>query len=187
MAPRGAAGRIARRAGDGRGGALRLRLRTGFRWRAGEGGLTFVELVIVAAIVMILASAALPLSKVTVQRQKEIELRRALREMRTAIDRYKDAADLQQIANFELEPQNMGYPPKLEVLVEGVTRAGDASGVKLRFLRRIPRDPMTGEAEWGMRSYQDRPDSRSWGGQNVFDVYSRAQGTGLDGTDYSDW
>lgn len=170
-----------------RGGLVRRSPLAGFRWRAGEGGFTFVELLIVAAIVMILASAAMPLSKVTVQRQKEIELRRALREMRTAIDRYKDAADLQQIANFELEPQNMGYPPKLDVLVEGVTRAGDASGVKLRFLRRIPRDPMTGEAEWGMRSYQDRPDSSSWGGQNVFDVYSRAQGTALDGTNYGEW
>ena len=154
---------------------------------ASPRGFTFVELIVVAAIVMILASAALPLSKVGVQRQKELELRRSLREMRTAIDRYKDAADLQQIANFELEPDDMGYPPKLDVLVEGVTRAGDASGVKLRFLRRVPIDPMTGEPEWGMRSYQDRPDSRSWGGQNVFDVYSRAQGTGLDGTAYSDW
>jgi general secretion pathway protein G len=162
----------------------------GMVWRAMAGrrdGYTFVELLIVAAIVLILASAAMPLSKVGVQRQKEVELRRALREMRTAIDRYKDAADLQQIANYELEPQNMGYPPDLETLVEGVTRAGDATGVKLRFLRRIPRDPMTGDTEWGLRSYQDRPNATSWGGQNVFDVYSRAQGTALDGTDFSDW
>lgn len=152
-----------------------------------RNGYTFVELLVVAVIVMILASAALPLTKVTVQRQKEIELRRALREMRTAIDRYKDAADLQQIANFELEPDNMGYPPDLETLVDGVTRAGDATNVKLRFLRRIPVDPMTGEDEWGLRSYQDRPDSSTWGGQNVFDVYSTAPGTGLDGREYSDW
>lgn len=150
-------------------------------------GYTFVEILVVAVIVMILASAALPLGKVTLQRQKEVELRRALRELRTAIDRYKDAADLQQIANFDLEPDDMGYPPDLDTLVEGVTRAGDATNTKLRFLRRIPVDPMTKEAEWGMRSYQDRPDSSSWGGQNVFDVYSKAQGTALDGTEYSEW
>ena len=150
-------------------------------------GYTFVEILVVAVIGMILASAALPLGKVTLQRQKEVELRRALREMRTAIDRYKDAADLQQIANFDLEPDDMGYPPDLDTLVEGVTRAGDATNTKLRFLRRIPIDPMTKEAEWGMRSYQDRPDSSTWGGQNVFDVYSKASGTALDGTEYSEW
>lgn len=155
--------------------------------RAGRAGYTFVELLVVAVIVMILASAALPLGKASIQRQKEVELRRALREMRTAIDHFKDAADLQQIANFDLEPDDMGYPPDLETLVVGVTRAGDATSTKLRFLRRIPVDPMTGEAEWGMRSYQDRPDSSTWGGQNVFDVYSRSSGTALDGTAYSDW
>jgi general secretion pathway protein G len=162
--------------------------KVGLALRAGrEGGYTFVELLVVAVIVMILASAALPLGKVSIQRQKEIELRRALREMRTAIDRFKDAADLQQIANFDLEPDDMGYPPDLETLVVGVTRAGDATSTKLRFLRRIPVDPMTGEAEWGMRSYQDRPDSSTWGGQNVFDVYSKSSGTALDGTAYSEW
>lgn len=153
----------------------------------GADGYTFVEILVVAVIVMILASAALPLGKVTMQRQREVELRRALREMRTAIDRYKDAADLQQIANFDLEPDDMGYPPDLDTLVEGVTRAGDATNTKLRFLRRIPVDPMTKEAEWGMRSYQDRPDSSTWGGQNVFDVYSKASGTALDGTEYTEW
>ena len=153
----------------------------------GRGGYSFVELLMVAAVVLVLASAILPLSKVGIQRQKEVELRRALREMRTAIDRYKDAADLQQISNLEIEPDDMGYPPDLETLVEGVPRAGDASQGKLRFLRRVPKDPMTGEAEWGLRSYQDRPDSSSWGGQNVFDVYSKAMGTGLDGTAYSEW
>lgn len=152
-----------------------------------RSGYTFVELLVVAVIVMILASAALPLTRVTIQRQKELELRRALRELRTAIDRYKDAADLQQIANFELEPDNMGYPPDLETLVVGVTRAGDATSTKLRFLRRVPVDPMTGEADWGMRSYQDRPDASTWGRENVFDVYSKAQGTALDGTEYEDW
>jgi general secretion pathway protein G len=153
----------------------------------GQHGYSFVELLMVAAIVLILATAVLPLSKVGIQRQKEVELRRALREMRTAIDRYKDAADLQQISNLELEPDDMGYPPELETLVEGVTRAGDATQTKLRFLRRVPKDPFTGEAEWGLRSYQDRPESTSWGGQNVFDVYSKAGGTGLDGTPYSEW
>lgn len=167
-----------------RAGRLRaVRLPAGRR----SDGYTFVEILVVAVIVMILASAALPLGKVTMQRQKEVELRRALRELRTAIDRYKDAADLQQIANFDLEPDDMGYPPDLDTLVEGVTRAGDATNVKLRFLRRVPVDPMTREAEWGMRSYQDRPDSSTWGGQNVFDVYSKASGTALDGTEYSEW
>ena len=165
---------------------------TGAAWRArrrarGQAGYSFIELLMVAAIILVLASAVLPLSKVGIQRQKEVELRRALREMRTAIDRYKDAADLQQISNLELEPDDMGYPPDLETLVEGVPRAGDATQTKLRFLRRIPKDPLTGDTEWGMRSYQDRPDSTSWGGQNVFDVYSRASGTGLDGIPYSEW
>lgn len=150
-------------------------------------GYSFVELLMVAAIVLVLASAVLPLAKVGVQRQKEVELRRALREMRTAIDRYKDAADLQQISNLELEPDDMGYPPDLETLVKGATKAGDATQGKLRFLRRVPNDPLTGDAEWGLRSYQDRPESTSWGGQNVFDVYSKAGGTGLDGTPYSEW
>lgn len=165
------------------GGALRALRRASPR----EGGYSFIELVMVAAIVIVLASAVLPLSKVGIQRQKEVELRRALREMRTAIDRYKDAADLQQISNLEIEPDDMGYPPDLERLVVGVPKAGDASQGKLRFLRRVPLDPLTGEREWGLRSYQDRPDSTSWGGQNIFDVYSKAGGTGLDGTPYSEW
>lgn len=165
------------------GGALRVLRQASPR----EGGYSFVELLMVAAIVLVLATAVLPLSKVGIQRQKEVELRRVLREMRTAIDRYKDAADLQQISNLEIEPDDMGYPPDLETLVKGATKAGDATQGKLRFLRRIPLDPMTGEAEWGLRSYQDRPDSTSWGGQNVFDVYSKASGTGLDGTPFSEW
>ncbi len=155
--------------------------------RAARQGYSFVELLVVAALVLILASAVLPLSRVGVQRQKEVELRRGLRELRTAIDRYKDAADLQQISNFELEPDDMGYPPDLDTLVVGVPRAGDANQTKLRFLRRIPRDPLTGDAEWGLRSYQDRPESTSWGGENVFDVYSKAYGKGLDGTPYTEW
>lgn len=166
-----------------RAGAPRRRHRA---WQRPDG-YSFVELLMVAAIVLVLASAVLPLAKVGVQRQKEVELRRALREMRTAIDRYKDAADLQQISNLELEPDDMGYPPDLETLVKGATKAGDATQGKLRFLRRVPNDPLTGDAEWGLRSYQDRPESTSWGGQNVFDVYSKAGGTGLDGTPYSEW
>ena len=152
----------------------------------GQRGYSFVELLAVAAIVLILASASMPLVKVTMRRQKEMELRRSLREMRLAIDRFKDAADLQMIAMQDLEAGNEGYPESLEILVEGVTMSGDASGKKLKFLRRIPLDPMTG-SEWGMRSYQDKPDSTSWGGQNVFDVYTKSDGTALDGTKYKDW
>lgn len=150
-------------------------------------GFTFVEALVVAVIVLILASAVLPLTRVTMQRQKEAELRRALRELRTAIDRYKDAVDNGLIAATEVRAGSEGYPPSLETLVEGVPVANDASGRKLRFLRRIPIDPMTGQADWGLRSYQDRPDSTTWGGQNVFDVYSKSDGTALDGTRYRDW
>jgi general secretion pathway protein G len=157
------------------------------RGRRAADGFTFVELLVVAALVSVLASAVLPLARVTVQRQRELELRRTLREMRTAIDHYKDAADSGMIAGTELKLGNEGYPTDLEVLVEGIPASGDASGRKLKFLRRIPRDPMTGEAEWGKRSYQDKSDSRSWGGQNVYDVYSLAEGTALDGSQYRDW
>lgn len=150
-------------------------------------GFTFVEALVVAVIVLILASAVLPLTRVTIQRQKEAELRRALRELRTAIDRYKDAVDQGLVAATEVRTGSEGYPPNLEALVQGVPVANDASGRRLRFLRRIPIDPMTGEADWGLRSYQDRPDSTTWGGQNVFDVYSKSEGTALDGTRYRDW
>ena len=152
-----------------------------------QQGYTFIELLVVATILLILASAAMPLTRVTVQRTKEAELRRVLREMRTAIDKFKDAVDTGLISNLDVRAGSEGYPPDLETLVEGVTVANDASGRKLKFLRRIPIDPLTGEAEWGMRAYQDRPDSTSWGGQNVYDVYSLAQGNGLDGTKYRDW
>jgi general secretion pathway protein G len=157
------------------------------RGGGGERGYTFIELIVVTTILMILASAVLPLAQVTSQRQKEAELRRSLREMRTAIDRFKAAVDQGQIPTTELEPNSEGYPPDLETLVEGVSAAGDASGRKLKFLRRVPVDPMTNDTEWGMRSYQDTPTSRSWGGQNVFDVYTKNEGTALDGTKYSDW
>ena len=163
------------------------------RWRAariagaGQAGYSLIELLAVTVVLLVLASAVMPLAKVTVQRAREAELRRALREVRTAIDRYKDAADLQQIAATDLKAGAEGYPPKIEVLVEGVRANGDASGRKLKFLRRIPIDPMTRSQEWGMRSYQDDADSTSWGGQNVYDVYSQSGGIALDGTKYVDW
>jgi general secretion pathway protein G len=150
-------------------------------------GYSFIELLVVTTIILVLASAIMPLAKVTMQRQREIELRRDLREMRTAIDRFKDAADLQMISNLDLEPGNEGYPKSLEQLVEGVGVTGDTTGRKLKFLRRIPIDPMTGTKEWSLRSYQDKPDSTSWGGQNVFDVLSKSDGIALDGTKYRDW
>jgi general secretion pathway protein G len=152
-----------------------------------EHGFTFLELVIVTAILMILASTIMPMAQVTARRQREIELHRALREMRTAIDKFKDAVDQGQIPTTELEPGNEGYPPDLETLVNGVSAANDASGRKLKFLRRIPVDPMTNSTDWGKRAYQDRPDSQSWGGKNVFDVYTTYKGTALDGTKYQDW
>jgi general secretion pathway protein G len=156
-------------------------------WRLREAGYTFVELLVVTTILLILASAVMPLAQVTSQRQREAELRRTLRELRTAIDRFKDDVTVGQIPQTELEPGSEGYPPDLETLVEGVSAAGDASGRKLRYLRRVPLDPLTNSTDWGMRSYQDRPDATSWGGQNVFDVYTKSGGTALDGTKYSDW
>lgn len=153
----------------------------------GQRGYSFVELLVVTSILLILASAVMPLVKVTRQREKEVELRRALREMRLAIDHFKDAADLQMIAATDLKAGAEGYPEKLEILVEGVSVTGDATGRKLKFLRRVPIDPLTGSTEWGMRSYQDKADSTSWGGQNVYDVFSKADGKALDGTKYKDW
>jgi general secretion pathway protein G len=152
-----------------------------------QRGYTFIELLVVSAIVLILASAVMPLAKVTATRQREAELRRALREIRTAIDRYKDAADLGQVSPLDLRAGAEGYPPDLDTLVEGVPAANDASGRRLKFLRRVPIDPMTRTNEWGLRSYQDDPDATRWGGQNVFDVYTQADGTALDGSKYRDW
>jgi general secretion pathway protein G len=151
------------------------------------GGYSFIELLVVTTIILILASAVQPLARVTIQRQKESELRRALRDMRDAIDKFKDAADQGMIPSTELKSGSEGYPPDLDILVEGVSVANDASGRKLKFLRRIPIDPMTGEAEWGQRAYQDKPDATTWGGQNVFDVRSLSTGAALDGTKYKDW
>ena len=152
-----------------------------------ERGFTFIELVIVTTILIVLASVAMPLAQVTAQRQREAELRRSLRELRTAIDRFKESVDNGQIATTELRPGSEGYPPDLDTLVEGVPVANDASGRKLKFLRRVPIDPMTSSLDWGMRSYQDKPDATSWGGQNVFDVYTTSDATALDGTKYRDW
>jgi len=144
-------------------------------------GFTLLELIIAATILSILTMMALPLARVTIQREKEKELRKALWDMRDAIDRYKDAADRNM---FQTKLDSQGYPPTLEELVKGVEAQG---GKKIRFLRSIPVDPMTKNKEWGMRSMQDDPDSDSWGGQSVFDVYTKSEGTALDGTKYKDW
>ncbi|MDR3746400.1 MAG: type II secretion system protein [Acidobacteriaceae bacterium] len=147
---------------------------------APESGLTLVELIIVITIVAILATAALPFARFQLKRQKERELRRDLWEMRDAIDRYKDAADR---GGIQIKTDSLGYPPDLQTLVDGV----DVQDKKVRFLRSIPFDPMTKSQEWGLRSNQDDPTSDSWGGQNVFDVYTKSSETALDGTKYSTW
>jgi general secretion pathway protein G len=146
----------------------------------GEQGLTLVELIVTVAILAILASAAVPVQMYRVKRQKERELRYDLWEMRDAIDHYKDAADR---GAFQTKVDSQNYPPDLDTLVNGV----DVQSKKVKFLRKIPVDPMTGKAEWGMRSMQDDPTSDSWGGQSVFDVYSKSTGTALDGTKYAEW
>jgi len=179
--------------------------------------MTLIELVIATGILLVLSSAALPMARMSVKRQREAELRRDLREMRDAIDRYKDAADKNLI---RIEVSSQGYPPDLDTLVSGVTvsiggtsqvgvsasvvaglsgtagiaalpsqssQSAFAAPSKVRFLRKIPVDPLTGKAEWGLRAVQDDPDSRSWGGHNVFDVYSLSTDTAIDGTNYADW
>ena len=148
--------------------------------RPDERGLTLIELIVTCFILSILATAAVPIARFQMKRQNERQLRYDLWEMRDAIDKYKDAADR---GAFQTKIESQNYPPDLETLVKGV----DVQGKKLKFLRKIPIDPMTDKAEWGLRSMQDDPDSDSFGGQNVFDVYSKSQGTGLDGTKYSTW
>jgi len=154
--------------------------RTAQESRARARGFTLLELIVAATILAILTLMALPLARITIQREREKQLRQALWEMRDAIDRYKDAADRQA---FQIKVDSYGYPPDLETLVKGV----DVQGKKVRFLRSIPIDPMTKSKEWGLRSMQDDPESDSWGEQNVFDVYTKSEGTALDGTKYKDW
>jgi len=146
----------------------------------GERGLTLIELIVTVFILAILASAAIPVARFQIKRQKERELRYDLWMMRDAIDKYKDAADR---GAFQTKVDSQNYPPDLDTLVNGV----EVQSKKVKFLRRIPIDPMTGKAEWGMRSMKDDPDSTSFSGDSVFDVYSKSDGTALDGTKYSTW
>ena|SRR5215472_7670608 len=148
---------------------------------AGDPGVTLLEMIIVLSILLILMGTAVPVVRLSVRRAHEVELRRDLWEMRAAVDKYKEAADRNM---FQIKLGTEGYPPDLDTLVNGVEVQG---GKKLKFLRRVPVDPMTGNKDWGLRSMQDDPTSDSWGGQNVFDVYSKSNGTGLDGTKYKDW
>jgi general secretion pathway protein G len=150
------------------------------RRERGQRGFTLLELIIASAILVVLSTMAVPLARLTIQREKERELRADLWQMRDAIDRYKDAADRQL---FQIKVDSQGYPPDLDTLVKGV----DVQGKKLKFLRKIPIDPMTNSTDWGLRSMQDDADSDSWGEQNVFDVYTKSTGTALDGTKYKDW
>ena len=159
----------------------KLYLKAKAKAAARNRGVTLLEMIIVISILLILMGAAVPVVRISVRRDKETELRRDLWEMRDAIDRYHDAANKNL---FQIKLGTEGYPPDLDTLVNGVEIAG---GKKLRFLRRVPVDPMTGNTDWGLRSMQDDPKSDSWGGQNVFDVYSKAEGVALNGTNYKDW
>lgn len=145
-----------------------------------QSGFTMIELIVATTILLVLSGLAVPFARVQIKRERERRLHAALWEMRDAIDRYKDAADR---AAFRTKVNSFGYPPDLETLVKGE----DVGGKKLRFLRSIPIDPMTGNTDWGLRSMQDDPDSDSWNGESVFDVYTKSQGTALDGTKYKDW
>jgi general secretion pathway protein G len=159
------------------------------RWfrKSSSSGFTFVELIVTTAVIMILASASLPIARVSIRRQKEAELRNTLREVRLAVDKFKDLCDQGRISSLEVQAGNECYPSSLDQLVEGVGVANDVTGKKYKFLRRIPIDPILGRAEWGMRAYADPPTSTAWGGGSVYDIYSKAEGVGLDGTKYKDW
>ncbi|MBZ2187242.1 MAG: type II secretion system GspH family protein [Bryobacter sp.] len=154
------------------------------RRRRSQRGLTLVELIVAFTILITLSAMALPMARYKVRREKERDLRNALKEIRTAIDKYKDMAEQQQLGQIKLGTE--GYPETLEALVEGVKVPGPQDK-KIRFLRRLPRDPFTGNTDWGKRSAQDDPKSMSWGGQNVFDVYSKTMERAADGTPYSEW
>ena len=152
--------------------------------RKRQSGLTLVELIVAFTIMMILTSMAVPLARYKVQRDKERDLERALREIRTAIDKFKDDMDAQKIGPAKLDSDN--YPESLKQLVDGIKATGSVDK-KMKYLRRIPKDPMTDSYDWGLRSDRDDPDSQSWGGQNVFDVYTKSMDKARDGTQYSQW
>ncbi len=156
------------------------KVKSRLEWSCRQRGLTLVELIVAITILAILTGAAIPIARVRIRREKERELRRDLWEMRDAIDRYKDAADR---GAFQVKLGTEGYPPDLDTLVNGV----DVGGKKVRFLRKIPVDPMSGNTDWGKRCMKDDPDSQSWCGDNVFDVFTKSTATALDGTKYSDW
>jgi len=161
----------------------RHRFCRGTPWRGPTSAFTFVAMMASITIILLLTAVALPLARLQIQRAKEVELRRDLRQVREAIDHFKDFADHGMIP---VKADTFGYPPDLQTLVDGVALKGSATA-KYKFLRKMPVDPMTDTPDWGMRSMQDDPDSRSWGGENVFDVYSKSDATALDGTKYSDW
>ena len=153
-------------------------------WVGSSGeGFTFVELVCAVTIILLMTTIAVPVVRLQAKRTREIELRQDLREMRMAIDKYKNFADALVIVT---KNDASGYPPDLDSLAEGTPMRAKPD-VKFKFLRRIPVDPMTGNKDWGLRALQDDLDSRSWGGENVFDVYSKSEDTALDGTKYADW
>ncbi|HEX9757138.1 MAG TPA: prepilin-type N-terminal cleavage/methylation domain-containing protein [Nitrospiria bacterium] len=153
-----------------------------------QSGITLVEIIITLTVIFILASIALPISKITIKRGKELELRRSLREMRVAIDRFRWDYEAKKISRLESDVVNSesGYPVSLDILVEGAP-SGDVKGTLRKYLRRIPKDPMTGEREWGLRCYKDPPDETEWCGDDVFDVFTLSEGVGLDGVHYREW
>ncbi len=153
----------------------------------GRRGLTLVELIVAFSIMTILTTMSLPLVRASIRRTRERELRIALSDLRHGIDKFKDAADKGQLAPTAITPDSQGYPLKLEDLVNGVKGTGANADVKLKFLRRIPKDPMTNSKDWGMRSMQDDPKTTGWGGQNVFDVFTKSQEKAADGQPYSEW